>query len=125
MTQEPDATGPVVVLCTGHRCAGLHALAGGGLAQVRRAVAASVDGVLVTTECLGACSRAPVAGVGRRAPGATTSTPLTWLAGADSPVLTDALTRWVAAPGPLPASLPAALSAAVVSTGSGIRLSTG
>ena len=117
--------GPVVVLCTGHRCAGLHRLAGGGVEQVRAAVAGSVDGVLVTTGCLGACARAPVAGVGRRAPGATTSTPLTWLAGADAPVLTDALARWVAGPGPLPASLPPALSVAVVSTGAGIRLATG
>ena len=123
MTGEP---GPVVVLCTGHRCAGLHGLAGaGGVEQVRRAVAGSRDGVLVTTGCLGACSRAPVAGVGRRAPGATTSTPLTWVAGADAAVLTDALTRWVADPGPLPASLPPVLSTAVISTGAGIRLTTG
>ena len=59
--------GPLVAVCTGHRCAALRRLEGEDDAlgtSLREAVRASRGGVLVASPCVGACARGPVVAVG-------------------------------------------------------------
>ena len=113
MTPRPvpggDAGGPLVALCAGHRCAGLRRLAGSADAvdRVAEAVRHTSGAVLVTTGCVGACDRAAVAGLARRAPGTGQPGPAVWLTEVQSAERTAGLVAWVAAGGPvLPSGVP-------------------
>ncbi|MGY1750338.1 hypothetical protein [Modestobacter sp. SYSU DS0511] len=96
-TGRPDRGGPVVAVCTGHRCAALRRLAGtdDGVPQLAAAVRATSGAVLVTAECVGACDRASVVGVARRPPDARAAGPAIWLAETQTPERTAALVNWV------------------------------
>ena len=102
--------GPVVAVCTGHRCAGLRRLGGAeDLGEgLRSAVRASRGGVLMTCPCLGRCERGPVTVVGHHDgtghdPGGQGSpdgrddpTPMVWLTESNAPGWRQALETWVA-----------------------------
>ena len=94
-----EAGGPLVALCTGHRCAALHRLAGTGDAvdQLAEAVRHTSGAVLVTTGCVGACDRAAVAGLAHRAAGSDRPGPATWVTEVHTPERTADLLAWVTA----------------------------
>ena len=107
-----DPGGPLVALCTGHRCAALHRLAGtDALTDVATAVRATRGAVLVTTGCVDACERGSVAGLAHRAPVTGATGPAVWLAEVQTPERTAALVDWVTAGGPLPGCLRTAVTA--------------
>ena len=101
--------GPVVAVCTGHRCSGLRRL--GGVEDLgeglRSAVRASRGAVLMTCPCLGRCEHGPVTVVGHHdgtahAPGGQGSpsspdapTPMVWLTESSEPGWHQALEAWV------------------------------
>ena len=125
-----DPGGPLVVLCSGHRCSALHRLAdrGAGLDRISAAVAASRGAVLVTAGCLGRCAVGALAGVAHRAPGSGAVSPALWLSGMEAPDRTAALCRWVGGPAPIPdpcRDVPADLRDAVVGIGPPPVLSPG
>lgn len=119
-----DASGPVLALCTGHRCTALRQLAGseGAVDDLRAAVRDSRGGVLVVVDCLGVCAVAAVAAVARR-DGATGRTGrAVWLGGLEQPARADGLQRWMRAGGPAhmdhpSTDLPSPLEAAVIGHG--------
>lgn len=103
------APGPVVAVCTGHRCAGLRRLGGGEVLDegLRSAVRASAGGVLISCPCLGRCEQGPVTVVGHHdgaagAPGdpgdaaPVARTPMVWLRESSDPAWRAALEAWVA-----------------------------
>ena len=107
-----DPGGPLVALCTGHRCAALHRLAGtDALTDVAAAVRATRGAVLVTTGCVDACDRGSVAGLAQRAPVTGETGPAVWLAEVQTAERTAVLVDWVTVVGPLPACLRTALTA--------------
>jgi hypothetical protein len=107
-----DPGGPLVALCTGHRCAALHRLAGtDAFTEVAAAVRATRGAVLVTTGCVDACDRGSVAGLASRAPITGEAGPAVWLAEVQTAERTSALVDWVTAGGPLPDCLRTALTA--------------
>ena len=106
----PDPGGPLVMVCLGHRCSALHALATDercepGLPALMSAVRSTRGAILVTTDCVGHCELAALIALGRRpassAPVATAPggvLPFTGgvvLAGMDRAPRADALCRWV------------------------------
>ena len=98
---SPDPGGPLVALCTGHRCAALQRLAGtDAVGEVGAAVRATRGAVLVTTGCVDACDRGAVAGLASRAPVTGQPGPAVWLSQVQTPERTAALVAWVAADGP-------------------------
>ena len=104
--------GPLVALCTGHRCAALHRLAGtDALGDLAAAVRGTRGAVLVTTDCVDACDRGSVAGLARRAPVTGEAGPAVWLAEVQTPERTRTLVDWLSAGGPLPGCLRTALTA--------------
>ena len=105
----PDASGPLVVLCSGHRCKALHRLADDqtGTDRVRTTIAGGRGAVLVSAPCLGACANGAVAAVARRDGVTGTSGPSVWLGGVDRPAILDALLEWIRSGGPLPGEIPA------------------
>lgn len=121
MTPTPGADhgGPLVGLCTGHRCAGLWArhtpqpegfFDPPGPAAVREAVRTSRGAVLMSLPCPGACARAPWAVVAHRAAGTTQGTVPVWVPTLDAPVRLAALLGWITAdwehgPAAVPAEL--------------------
>lgn len=138
---DAPAPGPVVAVCTGHRCAGLRRLSGGQVLDdgLRSAVRATAGGVLISCPCLGRCEQGPVTVVGRhdgaagRAPAAV-PTPMVWLRESPDPAWRAALEAWVVggavqeAPGPGDAAprpavrVPGALREAVVGYSAGSPL---
>ena len=128
----PDAGGPLVAACAGHRCTGLRRLAGtpDSLTELAATVRATRGAVLVTAPCLGPCASAAVVAVAHRAAGTGSSGPAVWLAGVQTPDLAAELTGWLGGgrPGP-PArpesTLPGALRAAVAALGPRRRVTAG
>lgn len=125
---SPDASGPLVALCAGHRCEALHRLADDqtGADRLRSTVAAGRGAVLVTTPCLGACASGAVAAVARRDGHTGTTGPSVWLGGVDRPAVLTALLGWIGTGGPahthLPADdVPATLRDSVLGVGHPIR----
>ncbi|MGY1839534.1 MULTISPECIES: hypothetical protein [unclassified Modestobacter] len=114
---SPDRGGPLVAVCTDHRCAALRRLAGtgDGMQQLAAAVRSTSGAVLVTADCVGACDRASVVGVARRAPDARAAGPALWLSETQSPERTAALVDWVRDDGA--AVLPECLRGAVAGVG--------
>lgn len=110
-----DPGGPLVVVCVGHRCAGLHALAATDcmadpLPRLKAAVRASHGGVLITTGCMGPCHEGAVVGVGHRPPTGP-GKPLVvhgvmLLGGMECASRAEALTTWFEQGGPARAPLP-------------------
>jgi hypothetical protein len=124
-----DAGGPLVAVCVGHRCAALRRLAGtaDGVDQVADAVRRTSGAVLVTAGCVGACDRAAVAGLARRAAGSGQPGPAVWLSEVQTPERTAGLVAWVTAGGPgvggpSAGALPDCLRAVVAGVGPPVRL---
>ncbi|PWJ54923.1 hypothetical protein SAMN06264364_105132 [Quadrisphaera granulorum] len=93
--------GPLVAVCTGHRCAALRRLDGEDDdvgASLREAVRGSRGGVLVSSPCVGGCAQAPVAAVGQRAEGDERPDVVVWLGSLDAG-RREHLAAWVAALG--------------------------
>ena len=105
----PDASGPLVALCAGHRCEALHRLADDqtGTDRVRTTIAGGRGAVLVSASCFGACANGAVAAVARRDGVTGTTGPSVWLGGVDRPAILDALLEWIRSGGPLPGEIPA------------------
>ncbi|TFD64810.1 MULTISPECIES: (2Fe-2S) ferredoxin domain-containing protein [unclassified Cryobacterium] len=105
----PGASGPLVALCTGHRCEALHRLADDqtGTDRVRTTIVSGRGAVLVSAPCLGACANGAVAAVARRDGVTGTTGPSVWLGGVDRPAILDALLGWIRGGGPLPGEMPA------------------
>ena len=132
-----DPGGPLVAVCTGHRCAALRRLAGtaDGVDRLAEVVRGTPGAVLVTAACLGRCDRAALAGLARRAPGTGQAGPAVWLAEVQSPERTDGLVAWLRAGGPTGSTdqddppalhrLPACLRPAVTGIGPPIQLTSG
>lgn len=125
---EQGASGPLVAVCAGHRCSALHRLAAGqdGADRLRSTIMTGTGGVLVSTECLGACARGAIAAVARREGNTGVTGPSVWLGGIDQPAALDALLAWIASGGPTridePAlSMPAVLHSAILGIGTPIR----
>ncbi len=123
------ASGPLLALCAGHRCAALRHLAGtvGTVARLGDAVRAAPGAVLITTDCLGRCEVASLAGIARHH-GPTGQTGRTvWLAGTEQTDRAEALRRWILAGGPSrldrpDADLPPSLTPAAIGLSPGIRI---
>jgi (2Fe-2S) ferredoxin len=129
-TRTPDASGPIVALCAGHRCEALHRLADDrtGTDRLRTTVSGGRGAVLVTTPCLGACASGAVAAIARRDGATGTTGPSVWLGGVDNPEVLDALLGWIRAGGPPPTELPTddvpeTLTDAILGVGHPIRAS--
>ena len=118
------ATGPAVMLCTGHRCTALRTLSArpDSAQDLRNAVRGTTGAVLVTIDCPGLCAQAAVAGITGYDDGTGTLRPVWWLGQADEPAVVDAVASWVRA-GPPPSSpdglieVPPELGAAVLGLG--------
>lgn len=90
--------GPLVAVCTGHRCAALRRLQGEDDAlgtSLREAVRGSRGGVLVASPCVGACARAPVVAVGQRGEGQQHPRTVAWLGDLDA-ARREEIAAWVA-----------------------------
>jgi hypothetical protein len=111
-----DPSGPLVVLCAGHRCAALRELTG-GVDDLRSAIRQTPGGVLVSAGCLGPCHLGALAVVARRDGPTGTGGPVALLSGVDRPTRAVALRAWVLAGGPTrddsSPDLPRALAEAV------------
>jgi len=97
-----DPGGPVVALCTGHRCTALRRLAGtpDGVAQIAEAVRHTHGAVLVTADCLGSCDRAALAGLAHRSAGSGGTGHAVWLSEVQTPERTASICAWVESGGP-------------------------
>jgi (2Fe-2S) ferredoxin len=106
---DQEASGPLVAVCAGHRCSALHRLVTGqdGADRLRSTIKTGTGGVLVSTECLGACARGAVAAVARRDGNTGVTGPSVWLGGMDQPAALDALLSWLASGGPARIDKPA------------------
>ena len=87
---------------------------------------AGTGGVLVSTECLGACASGAVAAVARRNGSTGMTGPSVWLGGMDQPAVLDALLSWLASGGPARIdepveSVPPVLHRAILGIGTPIR----
>lgn len=90
--------GPLVAVCTGHRCAALRRLEGEDDAlgtSLREAVRGSRGGVLVASPCVGACARGPVVAVGQRGEGQQHPSTVVWLGDLDA-ARREEVATWVA-----------------------------
>lgn len=124
-----EARGPLLALCAGQRCTALRRLAGtaGTVEELGSAVRATPGAVLVTTDCLGRCELASLAGIACHH-GSTGRTGRTvWLAGVEQTDRAEALRRWVVAGGPSrldrpDADLPPSLTPAAIALSPGIRI---
>lgn len=124
-----DASGPVLALCTGHRCSGLRRLAGteDTVEDLRKAVRDTTGAVLITANCIGPCSLASLVAVARRDGSTGRTGPTVWLGGMEERARADVLRQWIGIGGPAridrpSADLPAALRAAMVGLGPGHRM---
>jgi hypothetical protein len=98
--------GPLLVVCDGHRCRGLHALRRGEegpWSVLREAVRRTRGAVLVRNPCLGPCHLGALAVLGwtRAEPGARTLA----LPAVDDPDRLEALAAWLPSPGVRPSVL--------------------
>ena len=128
----PEAGGPLVAVCSGHRCAALRRLAGtpDAVAALAATVRSTSGAVLVTAPCLGPCAHGAVAAVAHREAGTGEPGPTVWLSGVQVPDLDAELRGWVAAGGPGPSAhpegaLPGSLRTAVVAVGPPLQLRAG
>jgi hypothetical protein len=126
--RTPDASGPMIALCAGHRCEALHRLAENrtGTDRLRSTVSGGRGAVLVTTPCLGACANGAVAAIARRDGATGTTGPSVWLGGINHPEVLAALLGWIRAGGPprteIPADhVPGPLTEAVLGVGQPLR----
>jgi len=90
--------GPLVAVCTGHRCAALRRLQGEDDSlgtSLREAVRGSRGGVLVASPCVGACARGPVVAVGQRGEGQQHPRTVVWLGDLDA-ARREEVATWVA-----------------------------
>lgn len=113
-----------VAVCAGHRCAALLPPEGALWEELRSAVRASPQALLVSAACPGACAQGPVVAVAgevqvRRSPADARVRvglgQVTWL-GPVSTAEVRALCRWLRRPGTV---LPADLAGAVLTAGPG------
>lgn len=97
-----DASGPVVVWCTGHRCSALHRMKHGDgvFDNIASLVGRTRGAVLISTPCPGRCALASVAAVGRRDGPSGQLGPLAWFAGVEGPARFRALRSWIGDGGP-------------------------
>ncbi|HEX7351579.1 hypothetical protein [Brachybacterium sp.] len=123
------ASGPLLAVCAGHRCAALRRLAGtaGTVDELGAAVRAAPGAVLITTDCLGRCEVAALAGIARHHGPSGQSGRTVWLAGAEQTDRAEALRRWVVDGGPSrldrpDVDLPPSLAPAAIGLGPGIRI---
>jgi hypothetical protein len=123
------ASGPLLALCTGQRCAALRRLAGtaGTVAQLGAAVRATAGAVLVTTDCLGRCEVASLVGIARHHGPSGQMGRTVWLAGTERTDRAEALRRWVIDGGPSrldrpDADLPPSLAPAAIGLSPGLRI---
>lgn len=127
------ASGPLVALCVGQRCAALRRLAGAeddtrdSVEDLRLAVRSTSGAVLMTSQCMGPCALASVAAIAHR-DGATghVGAPV-WLTGMERADRAAALRQWVVSGGPScrdrpDTEVPGALAAAAVGVGPGLGL---
>ena len=63
-----DASGPLVAVCQGHRCAGLRRMTGTAeqAEDLRKVVRGTAGAVLIASPCLGRCEMAALVAVARR-----------------------------------------------------------
>jgi hypothetical protein len=118
-----DAAGIVVALCTGHRCAALVRMQGGG--GLAASVARSSGGILVTAPCLQHCAEGAVAAVALRPDGSMVTGPSLWLGGLEATGRLEALGRWIEGwtpGGGTEPTLPAELGSTVLGVGPPVRL---
>lgn len=97
-----DASGPLVAVCQGHRCAGLRRLTGTTeqLENLQEAVRGTAGGVLITSPCMGRCEMASLVAIARRDGSSGRVGPTVWLSGLEEAHRAEALSRWVASGGP-------------------------
>ncbi|GAA1750208.1 hypothetical protein [Kocuria aegyptia] len=96
------AGGPVVAVCRGHRCVGLHRMAGTAeqVENLQEVVKATAGAVLISSPCLGRCEMASLVAVARRDGPSGQVGPTVWLSGLEEPHRVEALSRWIASGGP-------------------------
>ncbi len=97
-----DASGPLVAVCQGHRCAGLRRLTGTAeqVADLQEVVKGTAGAVLISSPCMGRCEMASLAAVARRDGPSGRAGPTVWLSGLEDEHRAQALNRWVASGGP-------------------------
>lgn len=97
-----DASGPLVAVCQGHRCAGLRRLTGTTeqLENLQEAVRGTAGGVLITSPRMGRCEMASLVAIARRDGPSGRVGPTVWLSGLEEAHRAEALSRWVASGGP-------------------------
>lgn len=128
-TTDQEASGPLVAVCTGHRCDALHRLVADqdGTERLRPTIAAHQGAILVSTQCMGACANGAVAAIARR-DGTTGATGASvWLGGIDQPSSLSVLLDWIALGGPpdpaaLADAVPTSLRNAVIGIGQPIEV---
>lgn len=99
---EGGASGPLIVLCQGHRCAGLHRLNGTAdqSARIQETVKVTRGAVFIASPCLGRCELAALVAVARRDGPSGCVGPTVWLSGVEEKERAEALTAWIASGGP-------------------------
>ncbi|MEX5237699.1 hypothetical protein [Kocuria arenosa] len=97
-----DASGPLVAVCQGHRCAGLRRLTGTPeqVEDLQEVVKGTAGAVLISSPCMGRCEMASLVAVARRDGPSGRVGPTVWLSGLEEERRAQALNRWVAAGGP-------------------------
>jgi hypothetical protein len=97
-----DASGPLVAVCQGHRCAGLRRMTGTAeqAEDLQEVVRGTAGAVLISSPCLGRCEMAALVAVARRDGPSGHVGPTVWLSGLEDVQRAEALNRWVASGGP-------------------------
>lgn len=101
-TTAADASGPLVAVCQGHRCAGLRRLTGNTeqMENLQEVVRATAGAVLITSPCMGRCEMASLVAVARRDGPSGQVGPTVWLSGLEDAARAKALSHWIASGGP-------------------------
>lgn len=97
-----DASGPLVAVCQGHRCAGLRRLTGTAeqLENLQEAVRGTAGAILITSPCMGRCEMASLVVIARRDGPSGRVGPSVWLSGLEEAHRAEALSRRVVSGGP-------------------------
>ena len=97
-----DASGPLVAVCQGHRCAGLRRLSGTAeqVENIQDVVRGTAGAVLISSPCMGRCEMASLVAVARRDGPSGRVGPTVWLSGLEEAHRAEALNRWIASGGP-------------------------
>lgn len=101
-TTATDASGPLVAVCQGHRCAGLRRLAGTveQVENLQEVVSGTAGAVMISSPCMGRCEMASLVAVARRDGPSGQVGPTVWLSGLEEAHRAEALSRWIASGGP-------------------------